>query len=391
MELADLPDRFTIPFAASAGGGYVRPIPVASQQSITPGAASLTDGFPPLNFLPVGAGGVPPFGQDMNGILKQITQWSQWQGAGGLPTYDGTYASDIGGYPQGALIAGVLSGSWWLNLVDNNTSDPDAGGAGWIPLVTAVLPNAIFYVRTDGNNNNNGSANTAGSAFATIQGALDYIRRTFGAPGRRITIKMGIPGTYDIVNVGGFASGLTIEGDVGAQASYILAGANGMEVSSSGLVLKGLTLNPGGAGTFALQASAASFVSVEKVTFTGGSGSHFHILAGSGGLVNFVGLGAAIFSSSAAVALFATANGLISSSSSSGITFSGTPAFSTATAVASKCGVIDLVTPGFSIAGAATGVRYAVSLNAVINTGGGGANFFPGNSPGTATTQGLYV
>ena len=61
MLASAIPIKFPIPFGNSAGGGYIRPIPQASQIGIANGAASLTDGFPPLNFLPLGSGGVPPF------------------------------------------------------------------------------------------------------------------------------------------------------------------------------------------------------------------------------------------------------------------------------------------------------------------------------------------
>ena len=40
---------------------------------------------------------------------------------------------------------------------------------------------------------------------------------------------------------------------------------------------------------------------------------------------------------------------------------------------------------------AATGVRYNVTTNAVINTQGGGATYIPGGSAGTASTGGQYV
>ncbi len=84
MKLSDIPaNKFPIPFANAAGPSYITTIPEASQIGITAGAASLTDGFVPLNFQPVGSGGVPPRGVDFNGLLKQITQWSQWQNAGG--------------------------------------------------------------------------------------------------------------------------------------------------------------------------------------------------------------------------------------------------------------------------------------------------------------------
>lgn len=132
MLAADLPDRFPIPFADAAGPSYIRPIPEASQIGIEDGAASLTDGFPPDTFTPVTAGGTPPFGQDFNGLLYQITSWNRWQSAGGPVTYDAAFQTDIGGYPQGAVIASASTlGLFWLSLVDSNTSNPDTGGANW--------------------------------------------------------------------------------------------------------------------------------------------------------------------------------------------------------------------------------------------------------------------
>lgn len=134
MLASSVPPKFPIPFANAAGAPYIRPIPVASQQGIQDGAASLTDGFVPLNATPLSAGGVPPFEQDMNGILKQITQSSQWQQAGGTFPYDGTFAAAIGGYPAGAMLKATVNGKYWVSIADNNLTDPDAGGAGWIAL-----------------------------------------------------------------------------------------------------------------------------------------------------------------------------------------------------------------------------------------------------------------
>jgi hypothetical protein len=140
MKLSDMPsETFPIPFANAAGIGYTRQVPVASQIGITNGAASLTDGFPPLTFLPVGSGGIPPFGQDFNGLLNQITQWTQWQNAGGLMVYNSAFSTAIGGYPQSAVVASATTaGIVWLNTVDNNTTNPDASGAGWVKFVTSA-------------------------------------------------------------------------------------------------------------------------------------------------------------------------------------------------------------------------------------------------------------
>lgn len=132
MLAANIPIKFSIPWANSAGASYIRTVPVTSQIGIQNGAASLTDGYPPLTFLAAGAGGVSPFGADTNGILKQITQWNQWQSAGGPVQFDSAFSSAVGGYPQGAIVASSTTlGLFWFSLVDNNTSNPDTGGANW--------------------------------------------------------------------------------------------------------------------------------------------------------------------------------------------------------------------------------------------------------------------
>lgn len=134
MKASAIPGKFNIPFANSAGVGYVRPIPQASQIGVNDGFASLTDGFPPLNFLPLGAGGVPPFGQDMNGLLKQITAWTQWQNAGGAVPYDPTFQGQIGGYPYGSIVESAAApGTFFISTADDNVTNPDGAGAGWSP------------------------------------------------------------------------------------------------------------------------------------------------------------------------------------------------------------------------------------------------------------------
>jgi hypothetical protein len=132
MLVASLPAKIMLPFAAS---GIKNTIPVASQIGITNGAASFTDGFPPLTMTPLPAGGVPPFGQDMNGVLYQISAWDQWSNAGGQVIYDSAFSAAIGGYPKGAVLQSADLSGYWLNTVDSNATNPDTGGAGWVPFV----------------------------------------------------------------------------------------------------------------------------------------------------------------------------------------------------------------------------------------------------------------
>lgn len=138
-----MPPKFNIPFGADAGSGFIRPIPEASQIGINEGYASLTDGFPPLNATPKDAGGIPPFIQDMNGIINQITEWLRWSAAGGGAVYDPAYQAAIGGYPLGAIVRSATSASvFWLSTVNNNLTNPDSGGAGWRSSPLAAATNA---------------------------------------------------------------------------------------------------------------------------------------------------------------------------------------------------------------------------------------------------------
>ena len=92
MQSSNIPAKIPLPFAYAAGPSYKNTIPTASQIGITNGKASLTDGFPPLTFTALSAGGVPPFGADFNGILNEITAIQQWQNAGGFFVYDSVFS-----------------------------------------------------------------------------------------------------------------------------------------------------------------------------------------------------------------------------------------------------------------------------------------------------------
>lgn len=123
-----IPGKILLPFATS---GSKRAIPVASQIGITAGAASYTDGFPPLTFLAPASGGVPPSGQDFNGVLNAITAVQQWQSAGGLFAYDSAFSTAVSGYPKNAVLQKLDGTGTWRSLVDSNTANPDTGGANW--------------------------------------------------------------------------------------------------------------------------------------------------------------------------------------------------------------------------------------------------------------------
>jgi hypothetical protein len=169
LDDASAPTKIQIPFANSAGGAYVRTVPVASQIGIQNGAASYTDGFPPLNFTPINAGGVPPFGQDMNGVIRDISAHARWWAAGGPVYYDGTYQTAIGGYPLGAVVqSATTTGKLWYSTTENNVTNPDTGGAGWSNTFTmGISGNAA----TATNATNATTANRVDSGMVTVASA----------------------------------------------------------------------------------------------------------------------------------------------------------------------------------------------------------------------------
>jgi len=138
MQASQIPSFFTLPFAANAGVGYIRAIPQSSQIGITPGAASLSDGFPPVTFMATNAGGTPPWGADTNGILNQITAGLQWEQVGGQPVYGATFANAIGGYPNGAVLQSADGTGFWRSTADNNNTDPDAGPASFTGSISGT-------------------------------------------------------------------------------------------------------------------------------------------------------------------------------------------------------------------------------------------------------------
>ena len=178
MLVGSIPVKTSVVWAQSAGGAYIRTVPIPSQIGVQDGAASYTDGFPPDCFTPTSGGGVPPFGQDMNGALNEVTAWLQWMEAGAPVFYDSAFSTAVGGYPKGSrLPSAILPGLTWLSTADSNTTDPDSSSAAnWIqdpgqvqtgtpmPCLTATaIPG---YVPANTNTIGNASSNGTNRANA---------------------------------------------------------------------------------------------------------------------------------------------------------------------------------------------------------------------------------
>jgi len=126
------PTQISVPFSSN---GVKNTIPETATGS---NLASMQEGFPVITMTDVDQGGMPPQGQDMNGILFDVTTAIQYQQAGGLFPYDATFAQAIDGYPLGALLTAADGSCLYQNTVSGNVSDPDNGGQGWSQILSSA-------------------------------------------------------------------------------------------------------------------------------------------------------------------------------------------------------------------------------------------------------------
>lgn len=120
------PGKIITPWAQS---GLKNPIPPAANPAT--GRAGFDQGFSAINMTAKEAGGIPPFGQDFNGIFYEVTSILRYMQAGGQPTFDATLATAIGGYPKGAMVLGSDGVTLWQSKVDSNSTNPNVAPENW--------------------------------------------------------------------------------------------------------------------------------------------------------------------------------------------------------------------------------------------------------------------
>jgi hypothetical protein len=301
---------------------------------------------------------------------------------------------------SGANLNGVASGFLLIGPGQEIGFDSD-GTNYWTleaPLRCRLGAATTFFISTTGSDSTFGT--TVGTAWATKQHAWDYCQKNFDLNGFAITFQCAAGSYTDSVYCSGPMVGQNNQiGGAGTTApSVIFRGdpttPTNVQVANANYAL------------FLSLAGAAVHVTGFYLLSTGG----ICLTAGDGGLMVFdaINFGASPAGTHIAslnwafmvcsTASYTVSGGAATHCSASGnaflaintatVTVSGTPAFSASFAQAGDNGTLQSLASTFS--GSATGVRYSVSLNGVIDTGGGGANFFPGNSAGTTSTGGQY-
>jgi len=263
-----------------------------------------------------------------------------------------------------------------------------AGKADITAIREKLTANRTYYVRTDGSDSNNGLADTSGGALLTPQKAFD-VACTIDLNGFTVTISIG-SGSFEgitfnkawvggnITIVGAGAANTTIASTNGLAAFYVSAPAPGV------IRIDNMKITNSSGGAIRLDAAAR---------FLCGSGLEFgtcvasHVLAAAPGsflsmIANYTISGGSIYHLNAQFGAYIRATGIT-------VTLTGTPAFSIAYANASNMG--GMLASSCTFSGAATGPRYNALQGGGINTGGGGASYFPGSTAGTATSPGWYL
>lgn len=261
------------------------------------------------------------------------------------------------------------------------------GSSGTRELLTA---NRTYYVRTDGSNSNNGLANTSGGAWLTLQKAYDTITSTLDLGGFTVTVQIG-DGTY----TGGLSctqpwtggGAVTFQGNSTTPANVLISTTSAcVDVNCSlpgTLLIKDMKLTSSASscifhrGTGRLQHQNNDY----------GTAAAYHLRGSSPG-ASIVSLNSYSVTAGAISHWYAEAGAKVEQGGGT-VTFSGTPAFSVATAQALRLGFIFLDT--VTMSGSATGTRYSAISNSVIDTRGSGATHIPGNSSGTTATGGQYI
>lgn len=316
--------------------------------------------------------------------------------------YYGIHAVNSSGVPTGEweIGLGTYSGANTLTrttvLSSSNSDAAVTFGAGTkrvFVTMTALQGASVrekltadrtYYVRTDGSDSNDGLANTSGSAFLTIQKGLDTAAK-LDTNGYSVTVKV-MDGTW--------TQALTIPPCIGG-GKFILEGntttpAN-CHLSVTGTAIsvahdlayvnvRGLKITGSTYGIFVLPAGRVEYQAVEF-----GASSSQHIFVAYRGYIEATGNYSIV---GGAASHIITTAGAYSRINSRTITLTGAPVFTT---FAQSSGGGSAFMQGDTFSGTATGKRYDVTMNAILDAAGGGATYLPGNVAGTTATGGQYA
>jgi hypothetical protein len=335
------------------------------------------------------------------------------------PRAQGTPGYFTGGSPGSSGFAATIVRYEWLNshqeelahVVEtagltlnktDNTQLLQALNKLFVSRTLATANMTIYVNPTTGNDSNNGL--TAGTAFATIAQAINAIYRWYDWNGFGCTIQLA-DGTYTYNVANGWlavfagmpfgmqAFGLSVQGNPSSPQNVVLSAtlANCILVDRALIYLSGVTIRATGTvwtltgiQGLGLNCTRGGWAQCSNIRFDA-TGGMFPVRCDWQGMAAFSGANIGI-TGSGQWGMAATFGGQIFNQGAT-INVAGWSAVNPLWWV--DQGRMEL--SGTVFAGTATGQRYGVWYNGVINTNGGGPNFFPGTVAGTVTSGGQYA
>jgi len=251
-----------------------------------------------------------------------------------------------------------------------------------------LTANRTYYVRTDGSDSNNGLANTAGGAFLTIQKAIDTaVALDLGIYSVTINVADGTYTGAVVLKAYVGVGPIYITGNTGTPSNVVISttGASAIAGSSCGTwTIGGVKVQTATAGYGVYIQGGTSIVTLNKVDFGVVGGVYSHIHAALGASITIIG-NYTISGNSGNSHYYAIENGVIIIGAVT-VTLSGTPTYQRF-ALAYMAG---LIRSAATFSGSGTGVRYLAIKNGSFEVYSAGANYFPGNSAGSADATSSY-
>lgn len=296
--------------------------------------------------------------------------------------YGGRAEMGIAGSDDFSLKVSADGGNWVDALrVEAATGRVRVAVAGWREMLTGPR---IYYVDAALGNDANDGLSGGANAFASIAKAVQ-IAQALDSGGHDITVQLA-DGTYGLGQALEIPHGLVgggrliLQGNPGAPQLVVLEGADQVLQASGGcVVLRGVKIQNASAVTAALLVRGAGHLALDGVVF-GPAGGHVDV---DGGYVSLEG--AYTIDGGSGFHLRLSGGGRFDAHAQT-VTLTGTPDFQDGFCVCSEASIARL--GGQSFVGSATGKRFDVSANALINSGG---TVLPGDSAGTTQTGGLYL
>ncbi|HGC1912358.1 TPA: hypothetical protein ACIX5H_004617, partial [Escherichia coli] len=211
MNRSESPKKQPKPFGVNGQRVAILPTTPAGDNS-----ASYEQGFPPITMILKSAGGLPPKGQDMNQILYELSALGRWSSTGALNTFDSEFASEISGYPSGAMLISDDGERIFINTTEGNLSDPNSNGTGWKDILsylslvdgsgvvgrllnTQVITSSGTYTPTPGTRKIKAILTGGGGGGSSVI-ATSFSQTAFGGGGGSAATCIGIFDLEDISN-----------------------------------------------------------------------------------------------------------------------------------------------------------------------------------------------